>query len=68
VAHPLLLLFGERKLTYLVRIFEKVYLVNKKLLNFSWDALPAWDISDVEKERKKNSDEVGGWAQGTRWT
>ncbi len=46
-----------------------MYLVNKKLLNLSWDdALPAWDISQVEKDRKKDSDEVGGWVQGTRWT
>ncbi len=45
-----------------------MYLVNNKLLNLSWDALPAWDISEVEKERKKNSDGVGGWAQGTGWT
>jgi hypothetical protein len=47
-------------------------LVNKKLLNLSWDALPAWDISEVEKETKKetktNSDEVGGWAQVNGWT
>ncbi len=32
---------------------QKVYVVNKKLLNLSWDALPDWDISEVEKERRK---------------
>jgi hypothetical protein len=36
-------LFGEKK----------VYVVNKELINLSWDALPDWDISEVEKERRK---------------